>query len=133
MKVIRGDQIEFVPASHEDPANPGVLKRVLATKNQLLNGRVQMVNWARLPAGRSFQPHYHEDMQEVFIILNGTVTMQVSGDDDGTLCELRPGDAVLIEPREIHQMSNLSKRDVDYLVFGISTEEGGKTVNAEIG
>ena len=91
MQIIRGDQIDFVPASHEDPKDPGVLKRVLATKSHLIDGRVQMVNWSRLPVGKSFQPHYHEDMQEVFIVLNGTVEMTVT---DMT-CTLNGGDAIL--------------------------------------
>lgn len=128
MKVIRGDQIKFIPASHEDPVNPGVLKRVLATKDHLLDGRIQMVNWARLPVGKSFQPHYHEDMQEVFIILNGTVSMRVAGQE----CELNRGDAILIAPREKHQMTNTCDSNVDYIVFGISTEEGGQTVNCPV-
>ncbi len=64
MKLIRGNEIDLIPASHEDPKNPGVLKRVLAVKTDLLRGHVQMVNWSRLPAGSSFQSHDHEDMQD---------------------------------------------------------------------
>ena len=127
MQIVRGSEIEFIPASHEDPKNPGVLKRVLATKNDLIRGQVQMVNWSRLPVGSAFQPHYHEDMQEVFVMLNGEVRMSV----EGTEHKLVGGDAILIEPREIHQMKNLCDEDVEYVVFGISTEEGGKTVNVE--
>ncbi len=124
MQIIRGNQIPFTPASHEDPADPGVLKRVLATRNQLIRGTVQMVNWSRIPAGKSFRRHYHEDMQEVFIILDGQVRMQV-GD---ITCELDAGDAILIDPMEIHIMTNRSDHDVHYVVFGIATESGGQTV-----
>ena len=58
MRIIRGSEIDFVPASHEDAKQPGVLKRVLATREELLDGRVQMINWASLPAGSSFRPHH---------------------------------------------------------------------------
>ena len=124
MRVVRGSAIEFVPASHENPADPGVVKRVLATKDHLCQGRVQMLNWSRLPIGSSFQAHYHEDMQEVFVILNGTIEMVV----DGEAVELSEGDAILIEMREVHQMHNRCDQDVEYLVFGISTGQDGKTV-----
>ncbi len=127
MHIIRGNEIPFEPASHEDPRNPGVLKRVLAKKSDLIRGRVQMVNWSRLPQGSSFQSHYHEDMQEVFVMLGGPVEMTV----DNESVELNQGDAILIEPREVHKMENLSEGSVDYLVFGISTEEGGQTVVVE--
>ena len=124
MQIIRGHEIEFTAASHEDSIDPGVLKRVLATKNDLVAGRVQMVNWARLPVGKSFQRHYHEDMQEVFVIVDGIVGVEVNGHQD----ELRRGDAILIDPRESHQMTNVCDEDVHYIVFGISTGDGGKTV-----
>ena len=126
MKIVRGNSLEFIPASHEDSQNPGVLKKVLATRNDLIAGRVQMVNWSHLPVESQFQPHYHEDMQEVFVILNGTVAMTV----DGNVVELQGGDAILIDAREIHQMKNCCEQDVEYVVFGISMESGGQTVVA---
>ena len=125
MKIVRGSEIQFVPASHEDPNDPGVLKRVLATAQDVIRGQVMMVNWSFLPVAKSFEPHYHEDMQEVFIVLNGHVTMTVNGESH----DLRRGDSILIDPREVHQMENICQEDVEYVVFGVSTEEGGKTVN----
>ena len=127
MHLVRGSQIKFIPASHEDQNDPGVLKRVLATNADLIRGQIMMVNWALLPVGKSFQAHYHEDMQEVFIVLNGTVTMTVNKQDH----DLAKGDAIVIDPREVHKMQNKCEQDVEYIVFGVSTEEGGKTVNVE--
>lgn len=127
MHVVRGSEIEFEPASHENPQDPGVLKRVLATKDQLVKGQTMMVNWSLLPVGKSFQAHYHEDMQEVFIILNGNVLMTVAE----AAIELSKGDAILIDPREVHKMENVCDEAVEYVVFGISTEANGKTVVVE--
>lgn len=124
MRVIRGSEIEFVPASHEDQARPGVLKRVLATRDELIDGRVQMINWASLPAGSSFRAHYHEDMEEIFVILSGRVSMDV----DGEVHALSAGDAIVLEPREVHVMENVTDSDLEYIVIGISTGQGGKTV-----
>lgn len=127
MKVIRGSAIEFVPASHEDPHNPGVLKRVLATNADLQTGQVQMLNWARLPIGSSFAAHYHQDMQEAFVILSGKVQMTV----DGQQVELSQGDAILIDANEVHKMINIGDQLADYIVFGISSQNGGQTIVVE--
>jgi len=124
LKVFKASEQEYEAASHEPPDNPGALKKVLARKSDLLNGRVQMVNWSLCPAGSAFARHYHEDMQEVFIILNGEVDLQ-AGDKAVTL---RKGDMAVIDPLEIHQMRNACGEDVEYLVFGISTERGGHTI-----
>lgn len=124
MKYITANESPFVPASHEDQTRPGVLKRVIATADHLQSGQVQMLNWARLPAGESFQAHFHEDMQEVFVLLSGSVEMQV---DEQTVT-MTPGDTVLVEPREIHKMRNTGADTAEYIVFGISRLEGGRTV-----
>ncbi len=124
MQFIQAASGTFVPASHEDPSTPGVLKRVIATRRQLQQGRVQMLNWSRLPGESSFRPHYHEDMQEVFVLLSGRVLMRCA-DEEVTM---NAGDTVIVEAREIHEMKNLLPSAAEYLVFGISSEEGGRTV-----
>ena len=122
-QILFGDQ-EFVAAGHENPINPGVWKKVLFRRDDLQPGRIQMVNWARLPAGNTFAAHYHEDMQEIFIVLERR-DADPSGRQEPVL---RQGDAVLIEPREVHQMWNDGDEDVDYLAIGIAGGPDGKTV-----
>lgn len=124
MRVVRGAEIEFEPASHEDPDRPGVYKRVLLQKADLVPGRVQMVNWAKLPIGASFARHYHEDMEEVFVILDGMIRAIV----DQTQVELAAGDCIVVGRGERHQMTNMSNHDVHYVVFGIAGNNNGKTV-----
>ena len=126
MRIIRSKDLQFIPANHEDPNNPGVLKRVLFRKDDLIKGRIQMINWAKLLTGRSFEKHYHEDMLEVFIILNGKVKIIVDNEED----YLEKGDAVLIPVKAVHQMINKSQEDIDYIALGISTNDSGKTVKA---
>ena len=124
MRIVRGSQLNYIPAAHEDPIRPGVLKRVLATRDELIAGRLQMINWAMIPAGASFQPHYHQDMQEVFIILSGRVEITV----DGIISELAAGDAVFIDPHEVHCMRNPTEHSVEFVALGISTGQGGQTI-----
>ena len=124
MKTIRGSEIEFAPASHEDPNKAGVVRRVLAAKNDFQSGQVMMLNWSQLPVGSSFRSHFHENMQEAFVIIQGNVTMTV----DDKAVDLGKGDAVLVEPREIHSMTNKGDQPAEFVVFGIASGEGGRTI-----
>jgi mannose-6-phosphate isomerase-like protein (cupin superfamily) len=124
MKIFRLPELEWLPASHESPQSPSVWKKVLLQKADLLEGCVQMVNWCRMEPGKAFHPHYHEDMEEVFILLKGRARIFVPGEEAG----LREGEAVVIPPREIHEMKNTGEEDLEYLAIGISRGQGGKTV-----
>ncbi len=124
MKVIKGSEIPFIAAAHEDPIAPGALKRVLLKKDDLQNGQFQMLNWAKIPAGKSFALHYHEDMQEVFLMINGHATMTIGAET----AALTRGDCVVVPIRAAHTMKNTGSEDLEYIVFGISTGAGGKTV-----
>jgi len=124
MRIIRTCDLPLIPASHENPLSPGVWKRVLLKKADLQTGTVQMVNWASLPAGNTFAPHYHEDMQEIFVMIQGVARITV----DAETTILGRGDAILIDPHEVHQMWNHGSEDAEYLAIGISAGRGGRTV-----
>ena len=128
MKIIRSAELEFVPASHEDPESPGVLKKVLLGKHDVIDGKVQMVNWALLPVGRSFEPHYHEDMEEVFIMIHGFARIAAGKAE----CTIGPGDAVVIPVGAIHMMENLGEEDVEYIAIGVSRGQHGRTVTVQL-
>lgn len=125
MKIVRRGDRDFVPASHEDSARPGVYKKVLAVKEDLMaGGQVQMINWARLPAGPGFRRHYHEDMEEIFVILTGKAEIHIQD----LKAEVEAGDMIHIAPGEAHSMRSLSEAPVEYLAIGIAGGRGGKTV-----
>jgi mannose-6-phosphate isomerase-like protein (cupin superfamily) len=126
MKIFRLNDLEWIPASHESPQSPSVWKKVLLQKADLLEGRVQMVNWCRMEPGKSFRAHYHEDMEEIFIILKGQAKILVNGEE----AEMGEREAVVILPREVHEMKNAGGEDLEYLAIGISQGKGGKTILA---
>ena len=100
------------------------MKRVLLEHDDLVRGRVQMINWALLPQNKAFRAHFHEDMQEVFIIVAGTARMVIDDETD----HLGPGDAVVVPPRSVHRMENVGRGALQYVALGISRGEGGRTV-----
>jgi len=127
MHIIRGGSIDYTPASHERPDDPGVLKKVLVQATDLIEGRVQMINWALLPAGKSFQAHYHEDMQEIFILVQGSTQICIGDETE----ELTTGDAVFVPVAAVHTMHNPHSEDAAYIAIGITCGQGGKTVVVE--
>lgn len=124
MKITRFNTLDFIPASHEDPKDPGALKKVLLTRDDIPAGRLQMINWARIPLGKAFAPHYHEAMVELFIILNGRVKAKVDREEK----VLEKGDLLIVNKGQTHSMENISEEEVDYIAMGIVTAEGGKTI-----
>jgi mannose-6-phosphate isomerase-like protein (cupin superfamily) len=124
VQIVYADDRSYVAAGHEDPRNPGVWKKVLLQRTDLRRGSVQMVNWAKMPAGRGFAAHYHEAMQEVFIIFRGRARLTVG---DQTVL-LQPGDTAVIDPQEVHRMVNDGDADVEYLAMGIVERPGGRTI-----
>lgn len=124
MKIISFKKLKFTPASHEDKNDPGALKKVLFTCNQLIKGKIQMINWAVIPQDKSFSAHYHEDMEEIFIIVSGKAKIIIEKEE----AKLSRGDAVLIPIRHIHRMENVGRDIVEYIAIGISKGQGGKTV-----
>ncbi|MEN6458087.1 MAG: cupin domain-containing protein [Thermoguttaceae bacterium] len=124
MKIVLAAARPRIPAGHEDPLTPAVLKRVLLEKADLRPGRVQMLNWATLGVAKQFARHYHEDMQEVFVLVSGQAEITVENET----AALGRGDAVVIDAGEIHQMRNVGTEPVEYLALGITRETGGRTV-----
>ena len=127
MSVVRGSQVPFVAASHEDPRSPGVRKRVLFDRKALPAGNLQMINWALIPAGSSFRLHLHEDMTEFFMIIEGEVEFEL-GD---VVYTLGKGDVIKVPPQTPHKMWNKTSKDIEYIVFGVTEDRGGKTVVLE--
>jgi len=52
--------------------------------------------------GKSSVPHFHKKSDESYLILSGIASMHI----DQAQFELQAGEAVLIEPMEVHQISN---------------------------
>jgi len=124
MKIVRLKDFAWIPASHEDPQAAGVLKKVLLQKEDFIKGHPQMVNWCKLKVGRSFQAHYHQDMEEIFILLKGKARIRVGEEE----ADLREEEAVAVPPPLVHEMKNVGEEEAEYIVIGISRGTGGKTI-----
>ena len=127
MKIIKFKNISYIPASHENPQDPGNLKKVLIKASDVIEGKLQMVNWAKIPVGKAFRMHYHEDMQEIFILISGIAEMTV----DGKSVSLIKGDTVIVPIGKMHTLKNTGNEELEYVVMGIAQGANGKTVVVE--
>ncbi len=62
------------------------------------------------PGGASTR-HFHKASEETYYLLRGAATMTV----DGRTFPLHPGETCLIQPGEMHQISNPGNADVEFL------------------
>lgn len=125
MKKVSIYDIPTVAASHEDPKNPGSFKNLLFTQHDVTSGtHLQMINWATIPKGKSFRPHYHEDMDEIFIIFSGKVRIRIENEED----ILEEGEGVCIPMKHVHEMTNIGNSTTKYLAIGFSLQKGGRTI-----
>jgi quercetin dioxygenase-like cupin family protein len=58
-------------------------------------------------------PHVHENLHDMFYVLEGTLTMQLGGEE----LEARPGTFVCVPPGVVHTFSNRSDSTVRFLNF----------------
>lgn len=125
MKKFSTKNLKFIPAGHEDPQNPGALKKVIFTINDIkIKGTIQMINWAKIEAGKSFARHYHENMDEIFIILSGKAEIEI----DNEKARIEATDTVYIPQQAQHEMKNIATENLEYIAIGIVKKPGGKTV-----
>ncbi len=124
MKIVRLKDLPFVPAGHEDQDSPGVWVKVLLKRNEIAPGNLQMLNFARMPVGASFRPHYHEDMNEFFLLLKGQAKIRLEEKE----AEIQKDEMVFLPMGRVHEMKNIGDEEVEYIVIGISLGQGGKTI-----
>ncbi len=72
-----------------------------------------------IPSGKSSAQHYHRHSEETYFILEGEGNMRVDEQD----YVLHPGQACLIEPGEIHQISNQGIYDLVFLAVCVPAWE----------
>ena len=64
-----------------------------------------------IPPGKTSPAHYHRVAEETYYVLRGEGRMEI----EGKVFHLRPGQALLIEPGEVHRISNPGEEDFEFL------------------
>lgn len=125
MKLIHISQKQLEPATHEDPKNPGVLKKVLfSTADFDPECGLRMLNYAVMQPGQAFALHSHDTLEEVFYILEGNGEITIGSETQEISSEM----AVIVPKQTKHIMKNIGETPLIYLAFG-AAQKDGKTVS----
>lgn len=104
------DSIEVSSVSH----NPDIKKNVFVKKGELLN----VTQFARtvFGPGQVANAHSHKDMYELFYVERGQAFVVVNGKS----FEMKAKDCIVVEPNDVHEVSNKSREEMVLLVLGIT-------------
>lgn len=78
---------------------------------------LQVVN---VPPGSHIPPHSHGTSLEVYVVTRGTCELIVNGER----AEMRPGDILLMEPGDVHELTNRGEEVFELMVFKTNAVEG---------
>ncbi len=111
MDSINISKIEFTKSSH-----PGLLKKVIFLGSEMIFS-VTQVSYAELFAGEIIEEYFHDSMEEVFLVLEGSCEFYLNG-----VPQVLTKDAVIkIAPKVKHKLKALTDTKLYY--FGVSTVE----------
>jgi len=94
-------------------------------KNRLLSAEAlrqpgTLLQIVAIPAGAHVPPHAHRTSVEVYIVRRGVCELTVNGERH----EMRPGDVVLMEPEDVHELFNPGEEEFELWVFKTNASAG---------
>lgn len=105
--IFRHDELEWVPRREGDP-------RTVATLNDALTQ--SRANLWRYPPGSIGKRHCDNGQEEVFVVLDGTLTADLG--DPPERHEVPRGGVLVVEIGTILQLRNAGDEDVVLLIYG---------------
>ncbi len=116
--IVRPEERRFATPSWrpDDPA------RTLVELPQLATLRHSRAHLWRYPPGASGHRHRERVQEEVFVVLDGTLSMELG--DEHERVDLAPGSIVVVEPGTTIRVFNASDREVLLFAYGAPGEQG---------
>ena len=82
---------------------------------------ITYVSLAKLQPRLSYEPHEHQDHEEIYYIINGNGHIKI-GDETS---RFRDGDVIYIPEKTMHSITNDGEEMVEFLAFGGFTGQKG--------
>jgi mannose-6-phosphate isomerase-like protein (cupin superfamily) len=119
VKAINESQRIWEPATHEDPQDPGVFKKVVVRNDEVdKNSKLMMVNLCKVPVGKTHKAHSHQTMEEIFYFTEGEGEIRIEEEIE----TVGPGDRVIVPKTHVHQIKNTGNVELKYFGLGIALD-----------
>lgn len=112
MKYISKDSREWIK-------KPGYRKKVFITPEEIQKDGILVQKLQILP-GETAKSHFHKKQTEIFYFINTAGEFFVNEKK----VKLQDGDVLVVEPGDIHKVSNKSNAVFEYIAYKFDWEEG---------
>jgi mannose-6-phosphate isomerase-like protein (cupin superfamily) len=116
--VFNWDELEWHPRREGDP------RLVSELSDAMTQSRA---NLFRYPPGSVGRRHIDPVQEEVFVVLDGTLTIHMGEGDDPERHELGRGSVLVVQPGTALQLSNRHDDELRLFIYGAPPEHGEAT------
>jgi mannose-6-phosphate isomerase-like protein (cupin superfamily) len=112
--LFRADALDFVPRGDDDP------RSIAKLSDSMSRSRANI--W-RYPPGARGKRHLDRVQEEVFVVLDGTLTVDLGEPPERH--ELPRGSVLVVQPGTILQLRNKGDEELRLFIYGAPPENGG--------
>lgn len=116
--IVRPADLDWKERYEGDPRRAASLSDVLTRSR---------ANLFRYPPGAMGRRHIDPVQEEVFVVLEGTLTIHMGEGDQPERHELEAGSVLIVQPGTALQLSNRTDSDLRLFVYGAPPEQGQAT------
>jgi len=122
---LRLDQMLLRPFNNMN-GGTGTAMYARSLGTSIFSGPWAYVDHLVLPPGAATGAHFHNEVAEVYYVMNGEGTMAVAGQVRGgppaETAKIKNGDAIPIQLSEIHSVQNTGTAPLEFMIIGISRD-----------
>jgi mannose-6-phosphate isomerase-like protein (cupin superfamily) len=112
--IFRQSEVEWVPRGEDDP------RTVARLSDSMTRSRANL--W-RYPPGTRGKRHADHAQEEVFVVLEGTLTVDLGEPPERH--ELERGSVLVVQPGTILQLRNAGNEELVLFIYGAPPEQAG--------
>jgi mannose-6-phosphate isomerase-like protein (cupin superfamily) len=113
--IFHGAELEWKPRREGDPRLAAELSHALTQSR---------ANLFRYPPGAVGRRHVDPIQEEVFVVLDGTLTVHLGAGDEPERHELERGSVLVVQPGTALQLSNRHDEELRLFIYGAPPERG---------